>query len=111
MELPMAEQYSEEGRSGIDVSVIIANYNSEKFIADAVRSACDQSHRSIEIIVSDDASADSSVRIVEDLMAEDVRIRLIRSNVNGGAAAARNRALEAAKGQWICILDSDDLMH
>src|SRR5665213_2300315 len=106
----MAAQRS-EGLSGIDVSVIIANYNGEKFIADAVRSACDQSHRNIEIIVSDDASADASVRIVEDLMAEDARIRLIRSNVNGGAAAARNRALEAARGQWLCILDSDDLMH
>ena len=110
MELTTAEQPG-EGRPGIDVSVIIANYNGEKFIADAVRSASEQSHSNIEIIVSDDASGDSSVRIVEGLMAVDARIRLIRANVNGGAAAARNRALEVARGQWICILDSDDLMH
>lgn len=106
----MAEQHS-GGRLEIDVTVIIANYNGEKFIADAVRSACQQSLRNIEIIISDDASNDLSTRIVEDLMAKDDRIRLIRSHANGGAAAARNRALEIARGQWICILDSDDLMH
>jgi succinoglycan biosynthesis protein ExoO len=44
-------------------------------------------------------------------MSQDDRVRLIRSDVNGGAAAARNRALKVARGQWICILDSDDLMH
>lgn len=99
------------GPSKVDVSVIVANYNGEKFIADAIRSACNQSLRSIEVIVSDDASTDSSVQIVERLMAVDNRVRLIQSRVNGGAAAARNRALDVARGQWISILDSDDLMH
>jgi glycosyltransferase involved in cell wall biosynthesis len=98
-------------RSEVDASVIIANYNGENYIADAIRSACNQSLRSIEIIVSDDASTDSSVRIVESFIAEDNRIRLIPWRINGGPAAARNRALDVAKGQWICILDSDDLMH
>ena len=106
----MAE-WNNEGPSEIDVSVIVANYNGEKFIADAIRSACNQSLRSIEVIVSDDASTDSSVQIVKSLVAEDNRIRLIRSRVNGGAAAARNRALDVARGRWISILDSDDLMH
>jgi glycosyltransferase involved in cell wall biosynthesis len=99
------------GSSEIDVSIIVANYNGEKFIADAICSACDQSLRSIEIIVSDDASTDSSVQIIKGLMAKDSRIRLIESSVNGGAAAARNRALDVARGQWIGILDSDDVMH
>ena len=97
--------------SEIDVSVIVANYNGEKFIADAIRSACNQSLRSIEVIVSDDASTDSSLQIIKGLVAEDSRIRLIESSVNGGAAAARNRALDVARGQWISIFDSDDLMH
>ena len=57
------------------------------------------------------ASTNSSVRIVESLIAEDDRIRLIRSDVNGGPAAARNRALGIARGEWISVLDSDDLMH
>lgn len=99
------------GEAMIQVSVIIANHNGEKFIADAVRSACRQTLRNIEIIVSDDASTDSSVKIVESLIAEDDRIRLIRSEVNGGPAAARNRALDLARGEWVSILDGDDLMH
>lgn len=99
------------GQAIIQVSVIIANHNGEKFIADAIRSACRQTLRNIEIIVSDDASTDSSIRIIESLIAEDDRIRLVRSEVNGGPAAARNRALDLARGEWISILDGDDLMH
>ncbi|MEH2526137.1 MULTISPECIES: glycosyltransferase [unclassified Bradyrhizobium] len=99
------------GQAVVEASVIIANHNGEKFIADAIRSACRQTLRNIEIIVSDDASTDSSVRIVESLIAEDDRIRLIGSDVNGGPAAARNRALGIARGEWISVLDSDDLMH
>ena len=99
------------GQAVVEVSVIIANYNGEKFIADAIRSACRQTLRNIEIIVSDDASTDSSVGIVEGLIAEDGRIRLIKSDVNGGPAEARNRALSVARGEWISILDGDDLMH
>ena len=63
--------------SEIDVSVIVANYNGEKFIADAIRSACSRTLTGIEIIVCDDASTDSSVQIVKSLMADDGRIRLI----------------------------------
>ncbi|WP_291713325.1 glycosyltransferase family 2 protein [Bradyrhizobium sp.] len=99
------------GSPVVDVSVIVANYNGEQFLADAVRSACNQSLRTIEIIVSDDASSDSSVQIVKALSAKDSRIRLIESSVNGGPAAARNRALEVARGRWIGVLDSDDVMH
>jgi succinoglycan biosynthesis protein ExoO len=106
----MTERHT-EGMSEIDVSVIVANYNGERFIADAIRSACNQSLRAIEVLVIDDASTDSSVRIIGCLAAEDSRIRLIESSVNGGAAAARNRALDVARGQWIGILDGDDLMH
>jgi succinoglycan biosynthesis protein ExoO len=106
----MTERHN-DGSSEIDVSIIVANYNGEKFIADAIRSACKQSLRNIEVIVSDDGSTDSSLGIIKGLAAEDSRIRLIESSVNGGAAAARNRALDVAKGRWIGILDSDDLMH
>src|SRR5579859_1886339 len=106
----MVEQ-NRAGPSQVDVTVIIANYNGEKFIADAIRSAREQTLRSIEIIVSDDASTDSSVKIVEGLIADDKRIRLLQAGENRGAAAARNRALDVARGQWISILDGDDLMH
>lgn len=100
-------------RSGADVevSVIVANYNGAAFLADAIRSACGQTLRDIEVIVSDDASSDASVAIVRRLMAEDSRIKLVESRANAGAGAARNRAIDIARGRWIAIMDSDDLMH
>jgi glycosyltransferase involved in cell wall biosynthesis len=77
----------------------------------AVRSAQQQTLREIEIIVSDDGSSDDSVAIVTQLMHEDPRIRLVGSVNNRGPAAARNRALALASGDWIAVMDSDDLMH
>src|SRR5262245_51041717 len=97
--VPMAGRLN-SGSSDLEVSVIVANYNGEKFLADAVHSACNQSLRNIEVIVSDDASTDSSVQIIKALAAEDGRIRLIESSANGGPAAARNRALGIARGRW-----------
>ena len=93
------------------VSVIMANYNDAAHLSDAIGSVQRQSLRDLEIIVSDDASSDGSVSIVTGLMTKDPRIRLIRSQRNDGPAAARNRALDVAKGEWIAIMDSDDLMH
>ena len=93
------------------VSVIIANFNGAAYLAEAVRSAQQQTLRNIEIIVSDDGSTDESVGIVKRLMAEDPRIRLLEHRQNRGPAAARNRAFAVANGEWIAVMDSDDLMH
>jgi glycosyltransferase involved in cell wall biosynthesis len=93
------------------VSVIMANYNGAVYLADAIASVRKQSLRDIELIVSDDASTDDSVGIVEAAVAADPRIRLIRHQSNGGPSAARNRALAVARGEWIAVMDSDDLMH
>src|SRR6516165_11380372 len=93
------------------VSVIMANYNGAAHLADAIRSAQSQSLRNLEIIVSDDSSSDDSIAIVSKLMAEDPRIRLVRACRNGGPAAARNKALALTQGEWVAIMDSDDLMH
>ena len=102
---------SERAATAPFVSVIIANYNGAAHLADAIGSVQRQSLRNLEIIVSDDASTDDSIRIVIGLMEADPRIRLIRSERNCGPAAARNRALAVAKGDWIAVMDSDDLMH
>lgn len=93
------------------VSVIIANYNGAAYLAAAIRSAQRQTLRNLEIIVSDDGSTDESVAIVRRLSADDPRIRLVQDGQNRGPAAARNRALAAAAGEWIAVMDSDDLMH
>jgi glycosyltransferase involved in cell wall biosynthesis len=93
------------------VSIVMANYNGAAYLAHAIGSVQSQSLRDLEIIVSDDASSDDSVEIVVRLMAEDRRILLVQSPNNGGPAVARNRALALAQGEWIAVMDSDDLMH
>ncbi|GEM_PF-445790 len=93
------------------VSVIVANYNGAAHLAEAIASAQRQTLRDIEIIVSDDASSDDSVATVERLMAQDPRVKLIRAERNAGPGAARNRALALAKGAWLAVMDSDDVMH
>lgn len=93
------------------VSIIMANYNGAAYLADAIESVENQTLRNIEIIISDDASTDASVGIVTKLMARDSRIRLLRSERNVGPAAARNKAIDVAGGEWIAVMDSDDLIH
>jgi succinoglycan biosynthesis protein ExoO len=106
---------NEAPRSGLPqrpvVSVVMANYNGAAYLAEAIQSAQAQTLCDIEIIVSDDGSTDDSVAIVTRAMADDARIHLLRSPQNHGAAAARNRALALARGEWIAVMDSDDLMH
>src|SRR5580658_7316108 len=86
------------------VSIIIANYNGAAYLADAVASARHQTLRNVEIIISDDASTDDSVTIARRLTAEDPRIHLVTSTVTCGPAAARNRAIKLATGNWIAVL-------
>ncbi len=93
------------------VSVIVANYNGAAYLAQALRSALNQTLRAIEVIVADDGSTDASRAIATALAAEDPRLRLLPPAPNGGPAAARNRCLDAAQGTWIAVLDNDDLMH
>jgi glycosyltransferase involved in cell wall biosynthesis len=95
----------------VSVSIIVPNFNGAAFLRQAITSACRQSLRDIEIIVSDDASTDNSLEIVTQLMQQDARIRLLKGDCNRGPATARNRALACAVGDWIAVLDNDDLMH
>jgi glycosyltransferase involved in cell wall biosynthesis len=99
------------GETSPCVSVIMANCNRGKFIASAIESVLGQSLKDLELLVSDDGSTDESVAIVERFAASDERVRLLRSARKTGAAAARNRALQAASGRWLAIVDSDDLIH
>ena len=93
------------------VSVVIACWNSARFLRDCLTSVTRQTLREIEIIVVDDASDDGSGDIVELFARADARIVLLRSERRGGPARARNRALDVCRGRWIAVFDSDDLMH
>jgi succinoglycan biosynthesis protein ExoO len=88
------------------ISVVIPCYNASRFLRTAIESVLDQSLENVEIIVVDDASTDDSVAVVTSV--PDSRIRLLRNETNLGAARSRNRALDAAEGEWIALLDADD---
>lgn len=94
----------------IRVSVLMANHNGAAHIAAAVRSVLRQTERALELILSDDGSTDDSTEIARGAAAGDPRFVLVRGE-RGGPAAARNRALKAARGRWIAIVDNDDLIH
>ncbi|MBX3727236.1 MAG: glycosyltransferase family 2 protein [Xanthomonadales bacterium] len=94
--------------SGRLVSVVMPMYNAERFLRRPVESVLAQSHGDLELVVVDDGSRDGSVALVEDYARRDPRVRLIRSLRNGGVAAARNQALDAASGRYVAFLDSDD---
>ncbi len=89
-----------------EVSVIMPSYNTARYIRKALESVLSQTVTNLEVIVVDDASTDDSVAIAQQVA--DPRVTIIPLAQNGGAAVARNHALNVAQGQWIAILDSDD---
>lgn len=91
------------------VSVITANYNGGKHLPAAIASVLGQSLADLELIVIDDGSTDDSVGIVREAAARDTRVRLVEQ-ANAGPGAARNRGMAEARGDWIAVFDSDDLM-
>ncbi|MDO3695141.1 glycosyltransferase family 2 protein [Wenyingzhuangia sp. chi5] len=90
------------------VSIITPCYNSENFIADTIKSVQNQSYENWEMLITDDGSTDSSIKIIEKFAAKDPRIKLFKIS-NAGAAVARNHSIEQAKGTFIAFLDSDDM--
>lgn len=88
------------------VSVVIPAFNREKTIRRAVESVRAQHFADFEILVVDDASSDATCAVVTAI--DDPRLRLIARTRNGGASAARNAGITAAKGDLIAFLDSDD---
>lgn len=90
------------------VSIVTPVHNGAAFIRETIASVQAQTRGDWELLVVDDASEDGSATIVEELAAEDSRIRIIRLERNGGAAVARNAGIRAAQGRYIAFLDSDD---
>lgn len=91
------------------VSVITPLYNSEEFIADTIESVIAQTYQDWEMIIVDDHSTDNGPQIVENYVKRDDRIKLVTLAQNSGAAVARNKAIEQARGRYLAFLDSDDL--
>ncbi|KGK91284.1 glycosyl transferase [Desulfosporosinus sp. HMP52] len=91
------------------ISIITPSWNSEKYIIDTIRSVQAQTYTNWEMIIVDDCSSDKTVQIVEKIAADDPRIKILRQLVNGGAAKARTRSMQAATGRFIAYLDADDI--
>lgn len=88
------------------VSVVIPAYNVADYLDKSVSSALSQDV-DVEVVIVDDASTDSTADAIRRLEA-DPRVRGFRLPVNGGPSAARNRALDEARGEWVAFLDADD---
>lgn len=97
-----------EQKAGPIVSVIIPVYNTETYVANAVKSVCNQTVEAIQIILVDDASLDSSFEVCKKLASEDGRIEVYQHEKNRGVSAARNTGLSHAKGKYIAFVDGDD---
>ena len=93
----------------MDVSVIIPVYNTEKYLTACVDSILNQANVSLEIILVDDGSSDSSGQICDDYAKKYNNIRAIHIK-NSGQAVAKNEGLKYAKGNYIALTDSDDKM-
>lgn len=91
------------------VSVIIATHNREDLLPQAVDSILNQTYQDFEVIIVDDCSSDNSPEVIRQLENKDPRIRSIRSEQNIGPGAARNLGINKAKGEFIAIMDDDDL--
>ena len=89
-------------------SIVIPSYNHRAFIGDAIQSVLSQSEGNLELIVVDDGSTDDSLEVITDY--SDERLKVF-PQTNRGAHAAINRGLEESSGEYLAILNSDDVYH
>lgn len=90
------------------VSVIVPIYNAELFLDKCVSSIVSQTYKNLEIILIDDASTDGSKILCQKWMKQDERIQVLYNEKNKGAAYSKNIGLDAASGEYLCLVDSDD---
>ena len=89
-------------------SILIANYNNGKYFADCYHSIIAQTYKNWGAIIVDDGSTDDSVSLIEKLIAEDSRFKLIINNENRGCGFSKKKTLEFATGEICGFLDPDD---
>ena len=88
--------------------MIMPAYNSAAFISESIRSVIAQSYPNWELLIIDDASSDSTKKIVQQFAEKDSRIQLLENSTNKGTHHARNKGIKAAQGDFIAFLDADD---
>lgn len=97
------------------ISIVIPVYNAESYLEDTLNSIFAQDYEDWELLLVDDCSKDNSVQKIEQILTDHPqyreRVQVLRQEKNAGAAAARNRGIDAAKGRYIAFHDADDLWH
>jgi glycosyltransferases involved in cell wall biogenesis len=91
------------------ISIVIPIYNAENFLKECLDSVRRQSFKDFEVLCVNDGSKDNSGEICKEYVARDSRFVYIEQE-NGGVSKARNTALNKAKGEWLCFIDSDDVV-
>ena len=100
----------ESGGKAVKFSVLVAVYNAAPYLRACLDSILHQSVDDLQILCVDDASTDDSAQILSEYAARDERVEVIHLDQNLGQAAARNVALSRAKGEWVLMVDADDLL-
>lgn len=91
------------------VSVVLAVYNSENYLASAISSLLNQSHRNVELLCLDDGSSDRSPEICDDYARKDSRVTHVRFESNRGLPSALNHGIKIASGEYVARMDADDI--
>lgn len=94
----------------VRVAVVVPAYNAARTLHATLASAAAQTTRDIEIIAVDDGSTDDTAEVLQQVAAQEPRLRVIRQP-NAGVSAARNRGIAASRARIIALLDADDLWH
>lgn len=98
-------------QSTIQCSIIMAVFNAEQYLEQAIRSVCNQSEVNFELLIVDDASTDRTPDIIRSLMQADIRIRLIENPRNIGQSASLNIGISESTGEFVCFFDGDDICY
>lgn len=94
------------------VTIIIPNFNTEKYLPETIDSVLVQSYKNWELLIVDDHSTDNSQKIIQSYCDKDERIHYLTTKKNsGGPATPRNVGIDHAKGDYIAFLDSDDVWY
>jgi len=93
----------------VEISVVVPVYNVEEFLGECLDSIVNQTFKDIEIICVNDGSPDNSLEILNEYAAKDDRFIVIDQE-NGGHAVASNRGIDIAKGKYLFLMDSDDIL-
>lgn len=93
------------------VTIIIPVFNTAAYLDECLKSVLGQTVQEIEIICIDDGSTDNSGIIIEEYAKRDNRIVVLKNDENKGPSYTRNRGLKIARGEYICFLDSDDMLR